>query len=217
MEMTSKNTVLEILGNDTGNVLKILESATPEQIAAGKGWYPLANRIATAEALRAGKPVDNLIWMLAALSPNTDWKKNVAAFEQMLDTGDTRHQTGENKDKARDIFEGDLDRLGGDKVNAFARAIQNPSGSTEACIDRHALSIHVGRPLGKNDLESKTLSGRSNSKNPELNAYRIVADVYARVAAMTEYTVHEVQAITWIVWRDMHDVERKIGTNRVLD
>ena len=217
MTMTSKNTVLEILGNDTGNVLKILESATPEQIDAGKNWYPLANRIAKSEALRAGKPADNLIWMLAALSPNTDWKKNVAAFEQMLDTGDTRHQTGVNKEKARDIYDGDLDRLGGDKVNAFARAIQNPSGSTEAVIDRHALSIHVGRPLGKNDLESKTLANRSKSKNPEMNAYKIVSDVYARVAEMTEFTVHEVQAITWVVWRDQNDVDRKIGTNRVLD
>ena len=213
----TRPTVMEILGNDTSNVLAVLESATPEQIAAGRGWYPLANRIAKSEALRAGKPVDNLIWMLAALSPNTDWKKNLAAFEQMLDTGDTRHQTGENKDKARDIYDGNLDRLGGDKVNAFARAIQNPTGSTEACIDRHALSIHVGRPLGKNDLEAKTLAGRSNSKNPELNAYRIVADVYARVAEMTEFTVHEVHAITWVVWRHLHEVERKIGSNRVLD
>lgn len=217
MQMTSKNTVMEILGNDTENVLKILESATPEQIKSGIDWYPLANRIATDAAEKENKPVNNLIWMLAALSPNTDWKKNLAAFHQMLETGDTRHQTGVNKDKAKDILGGQLNRLGGDKVNAFARAIENPTGSTEAVIDRHALSIHVGRPLGKNDLEAATLANRSKSKNPELNAYKIVADVYARVAEMTDFSVHEVQAITWVVWRDMHDVERKIGSNRVLD
>ena len=63
----TRPTVMEILGNDTSNVLAVLESATPEQIAAGRGWYPLANRIAKSEALRAGKPVDNLIWMLSLI------------------------------------------------------------------------------------------------------------------------------------------------------
>jgi hypothetical protein len=92
---------------------------------------------------------------------------------------------------AQRILDGEhtLDVLKGDKTRAFASAIADPAGSMIATIDRHAHDIAMGRV--HSDKERKI--GK--------RVFRTLSDAYVEVASMTDHSVAQVQAITWVSWR----------------
>ena len=191
----------EILTGSTSNIMRVLNSANNAQIDAGKEWYERANRLAKKLGEKHNIPVQNVVFAIAALSPIKDWGGNQLATIELVETGDTKNQTPDNVAKAKKCLAGDLGALRGQKVTRFAGAIMNPQGDSVACIDRHAFSIWMGAK--QTDVQQKVLARKG--------AYETIADSYEIAAKISGRPVHEVQAITWVVWRDMHDVERKIG------
>ena len=191
----------EIMTGSTQNIINSYERATEEQRMAGENWYFAALALAEDLADRHDLPVVNVAYAIAALSPVTDWITNQIAASEVCATGFTRYQSGANVDKANRCLAGELTKLRGPKVERFALAIVNPLGDTTACIDRHAFSIWMGTK--QTDVQQKVLARKG--------AYELVADAYAEAAKFLDVPVHIVQATTWVVWRDMHDVVRKIG------
>jgi len=193
--------ISEIMTGSTQNIIDCYESATEIQLMAGENWYFAALHLAEELADRHDLPVTNVAYAIAALSPVTDWITNQIAASEVCATGFTRFQSGVNIDKAKRCLAGELTALRGPKVERFALAIINPLGDTTACIDRHAFSIWMDSK--QTDVQQKVLARKG--------AYELVADAYAEAARILDVPVHTVQAVTWVVWRDLHDVVRKIG------
>lgn len=191
----------ELMTGSTQNIIDVYESATEAQQMAGENWYWMARHLAEELADQHNLPVENVAYAIAALSPVTDWITNQIAASEVCATGFTRFQSGANIDKANRCLAGELTALRGPKVERFADAIFNPVGNSTACIDRHAFSIWMGTK--QTDVQQKVLARKG--------AYEMVADAYAEAAAILDVPVHTVQAVTWVVWRDLHDVVRKIG------
>tara|TARA_R110000796_G_C14453762_1_gene423735 strand:+ start:282 stop:878 length:597 start_codon:yes stop_codon:yes gene_type:complete len=193
--------ISEIMTGSVTNIINTYERATEEQQCGGENWYWMARHLAESLADQHNLPVTNVAYAIAALSPVTDWITNQIAASEVCATGFTRFQSGANIDKANRCLAGELTKLRGPKVERFALAIVNPLGDTTACIDRHAFSIWMGSK--QTDIQQKVLARKG--------AYELVADAYAEAARILDVPVHTVQATTWIVWRDEHDVPRKIG------
>ena len=193
--------ITNIMTGNVQNIVNCYESATDAQQMAGENWYFAALALAEELADRHDLPVKNVAYAIAALSPVTDWITNQIAASEVCATGFTRFQSGANIDKANRCLAGELSALRGPKVERFALAIIDPLGNTTACIDRHAFSIWMGTK--QTDIQQKVLQRKG--------AYELVADAYAEASRILDVPVHIVQATTWVVWRDLHDVVRKIG------
>ena len=193
--------ITKIMTGSTQNIINCYESASEIQLLAGETWYHQA--LALAEELADKHDIShvNVAYAIAALSPQKDWITNQVAIIELCETGTTRFQSGVNIHKANRCLAGELSALRGPKVERFALAIINPLGDTTACIDRHAFSIWMGTK--QTDVQQKVLQRKG--------AYELVADAYAEAAKILDVPVHIVQATTWVVWRDLHDVVRKIG------
>jgi hypothetical protein len=83
--------------------------------------------------------------------------------------------------------------LGGPKVRAFFWNIYQPEADDAVTIDRHAVAVALGRPLG--DLErARALSTPRK--------YRTYAEAYQRAATGLGMPANTLQAITWVRWRN---------------
>jgi len=182
----------------TRNITAVFRSADAELIAEGVAWYADARLIADALAARHSLPVHVTAGVLAALSPLNSWGNNVNLAARMLASGGTLTSgyLKANLAKARRIIaEGNIDALGGLKVNNFYRSIIS-GGADGITIDRHAYC------LAFNDRSM-------TQKVPKLSAtrYAEIAERYRRASVILskEYGMPlspaVVQAVTWVVWR----------------
>jgi hypothetical protein len=188
-----------------GSILAVFFSANTFEIQEGEDWYARANLIAR----NIGRAYD-IDWyavagVIAALSPNNRWDRNVADTERLVkaycasgfDADAVKVCTfGNNKTKAIRILNGESPRdvLGGLKVQAFYGCIV---GDNDVCVDGHAYSIWIGERI-------------PTTKTPKISPklYHSIADDYRvatdQINAITgkQYLPSQVQAITWVVWRN---------------
>lgn len=170
------------------NILSVFLSASEASYREGMTWYDDTNALAREIA-------DGDVWkgagVIAAFSPVCPWHRNVALARNAFATGVATGHTTIFCGMAQRILDGEpaLSVLKGDKTRAFASAIADPAGSMIATIDRHAHDIAMGRV--HTDKERKI--GK--------RVFRTLSDAYVEVANMTEHSVAQVQAITWVSWR----------------
>lgn len=190
-----------------GNVLAVFFNATDLERINGEQWYLVANQAATVLADRYGTTASTAAGVIAALSPNNRWGKNLDNADALM----RAYQLGgidaanlvkvatynNNKIKALKILDSGepLDILGGLKVRAFYNCIL---GGDSVCIDGHAYAIWAGLYI-------------PTTKTPKitLKAYQLISADY-RLAAdkinlilNANYSAAAVQAITWLAWRRM--------------
>ena len=184
--------------------------ASAQEIQEGINWYRNANCIADSIANKTGLSIRKVAGVIAALSPQNRWERNCKDAEQLcllytVDGVDAARQHkvstfGKNKQKALDILqseEGEIEAiLNGRKVVAFFRCILDED---DVCIDGHAYSIWLGNRV-------------VTTKTPKISAklYDTIAWEYDRATLAinkimgTDYTASQIQAITWIVHRNLH-------------
>lgn len=191
-----------------GSILAIFFMASEAEKEEGRDWYPRANRISIRIANSYVLPhlSHTAAGVLAALSPNNKWDRNVRDAEALIkafyagaDPDTIKVSTfGKNKKKAVQILKGDhpLNVLGGLKVRAFYRCI---IGADAVCIDGHAYSIWTGQRIPT----TKTPSISEKLYNKIAGDYRLAATQISEITG-EQHTAAEVQAITWVVWRNMH-------------
>ena len=172
------------------NILSVYRAAEGWHVREGISWYPDARQIAL--DLASGN-VAMGAGVLAAFSPQTPWGRNVTIAHRAFADGFASGHTGTVCEKVNRILSGEnpLEVLGGDKTTNFCRNIIDPLGN-DVTIDRHAYGIAVGEPMGKRPL---TLINRKGG-------YEMFANLYRAAAQIAGIAVPQLQAITWLVWRE---------------
>jgi hypothetical protein len=173
------------------NILVVLGRAKPEHYREGIDWYQHAHTLARVLAGQHDISVEQAAGVLAALSPQLSWPRNVAYAEQFLATGDAP-VLGRSKRAAARIVAGELPLsvLQGPKVRAFFANIADPS-SDAVTVDRHAHDVAVGQRFGD---ARRSLLGRQGG-------YDLLAAAFRLAAAKVGLQPSAVQAIAWLAWR----------------
>lgn len=177
------------------NVLAAVEQATPAQYAEGMAWYQAAHTFAVGLAEEHGLTVEQAAGVIAALSPQLPWDRNLTYAELLVRTG-SAPTLGRSIRQANAILDGadPLDVLGGAKTRSFFANIFDPDGSHAVTIDRHALDVALGV---KGTDKSRKLIERKG-------AYELVADAYRNAAERIGVLPNQAQAIAWVAWRNDH-------------
>ena len=194
------------------NIIKIYKLATPEEKRDGIGWYANAYSDCNRIALDLSVPVHIVTGVVAALSPNNKWDRNVVNARELIQAfvnGDDMDSVKVStyhtmKKKAWSILEDMPDHegvvvlLNGQKIVSFYRNIM---GDDTCTVDGHAKNIYYGERHGLTD-------DRTNVGKKE---YKTISDAYVKAGKRVRVNgrslkAFEIQAITWVVWRRIHNI-----------
>ena len=212
------------------NIYKILATfhkANPDIIIDGIDWYERAKKTCKIIANDTGLNIRIVVGVVAALSPNNKWSKNIIDAQNLClsfinggNIDEVKVSTyGAMKRKALEVLElsneyplnatnrrkgNALDLrvvqvLNGQKITAFYECIM---GEDSCCIDGHAKNIYYGK--------------RYNLTDPKTNVtkkeFRVISEAYREATKVinkmhgTQYKAYHVQAITWTQWRIDHGI-----------
>ena len=190
------------------NIMKVYRKATVRDVQDGVEWYARALREAKRISKAFGLPVPTVVGVMAALSPNNRWERNkvdaynmCSAYHEGLGMDSFKVSTYNSmKAKAWSILtdslrddDSILTRLNGQKIRSF---YSNIMGLNEVTIDGHALNIARGYREGLT----------SDKTNIGVKQYRELQEAYVRAAKRAGVKPHEMQAITWTVWKRVHNI-----------
>lgn len=174
------------------NIISVWRQASGAQMQAGRSWYQNAHDMAD---MLADGDTEIGAGLLAALSPQTPWWLNVELASDAYETGKPTRHLGDALSKATRILAGippeDVLPMSR-KTGHFYRCILDPSDPEAVCIDRHAHDLAVGTVYGSAD-RGLGAHGR----------YALIAHCYREAAQRLGELPMTVQAVTWVVWRDM--------------
>tara|TARA_R100001509_G_scaffold2170_1_gene1811 strand:+ start:1176 stop:1793 length:618 start_codon:yes stop_codon:yes gene_type:complete len=190
------------------NITRVYRDADKTQHAEGLLWYSDAQKAAHDIAIKYGIAVYIVVAVIAALSPNNKWSRNVRNADALIGAfirGDgidsvkvsTYHAM---KRKAWDIlvarpdYDGAKAMLKGQKITSFFCDIM---GEFNVTIDGHARNIAYGERVGLTDDRS----------NIGVREYRALQAAYEAAAERLGLMPYQLQAITWRVWRDRHGIK----------
>lgn len=159
-------------------------------------WYKEARDFSLYLSAMNGLPLEVTTGVIAALSPVKSWEENKKLAEQFLKTGNCGH-LGAMKAKARMIVELEqptreniVKILRGRKISAF---FLNILGDKQVVtIDRHALSIALGRRCKDSDYQGLTDK-----------QYNFFVWSYQLAAQKLNISPARVQSSTWVIWRKL--------------
>lgn len=183
----------------TRNITSVYRAASLDQIADGIEWYDRAHRLAVELAATHDNDVSRAAGVIAALSPVTNWERNVEMARIVYATGGIiggpgGMTTSANADRANLVYSGaDWREVFGQnalKIRNFAQVIADPQDPFAVCVDRHASDVAFNVVSGK---EAKALTPKG---------YTELADAYRRAARILTVSPAQVQAVTWVRWRE---------------
>ena len=189
------------------NIISVYRDADETQHAEGLLWYDNAQKAAYFIALKYDVAVYIVAAVIAALSPNNKWSRNVTNADALIGafiSGDGLLSVKVStynamKQKAWDIlvarpdYDGAKRMLKGQKITSFFCDIM---GEFNVTIDGHARNIAYGERVGLTD-------DRTNIGKKE---YRALQAAYEEAARRVGLMPYQLQAITWRVWRDRHGI-----------
>jgi len=194
------------------NIIAMRLKATPHDIRHGVEWYATAQRNCLDIAESHDMPLRVVVGVVAALSPNNKWSRNIANANDLIGAfmnGDAMESVKVStyntmKLKAWCILEAMPSEhdtikamLNGQKIVAFYECIMDQDS---CCIDGHARNIAYNERIGLTD-------DRTNIGKRE---YRELVKAYIEAARRCSVVdngkrrrmkPYELQAITWTVWR----------------
>ena len=190
------------------NITSVYRDADEDQHAEGLLWYSQAKREAYHIAMKHDVPVYITVAVIAALSPNNKWARNLVNADALIGAfvnGDgllsvkvsTYHAM---KRKAWDIlaarpsYNDAKAMLKGQKITSFFCDIM---GEFNVTIDGHARNIAYGERVGLTD----------DRTNIGVREYRALQAAYEEAARRVGLMPYQLQAITWRVWRDRHGIK----------
>lgn len=138
--------------------------------------------------------------ILSALSPLKTWNQNkTIAKAFILDNIRAKLHTSTQLNKAITILsltnpteQEILTILNGDKTKSFFINIYKPYDIEHVTIDRHALSIALGKKLSNTEFIHTTN-----------NQYTFFAQCYKDLAKELNILPSTLQAVTWVKWREL--------------
>jgi len=189
------------------NITSVYRDADETQHAEGLLWYSDAQKAAHNIAVKYDIAVYIAVAVIAALSPNNKWSRNVTNAATLIDAFlrgdgiDSVKVSTYNKMKAKawDIlaarpdYDGAKRMLKGQKITSFFMDIM---GEFNVTIDGHARNIAYGERVGLTD----------DRTNIGVREYRALQAAYEEAARRVGLMPYQLQAITWRVWRDRHGI-----------
>jgi hypothetical protein len=185
------------------NILSTYGMATDAERNAGLRWYEHAHKLAASLAHRYGYTVETACAVFAVISPRVSWDRNVEVATLALSTGHLPPGfiLPDNQVKVNRLLAGDPPALvvKGQKVKNFYQNILSSGKNDGATIDVHAAHIALGVIL--DDKERDLLLKRK--VDDQRNGYDYIADAYREAAYRLGLFVSWVQAVAWVVWREL--------------
>jgi len=189
------------------NIKTIYELSTPDERKHGFTWYKIANTECLKIARKFDMPLYIVVGVVAALSPNNKWERNITNGHDLIQAfinGDHMESVkvstyNKMKEKAWCILEtmplygATKTLLNGQKIVCF---FENIMGEDTCTIDGHARNIYYGERIGLTN--DKTNIGKKE--------YLFLQDEYRKVASEYGMKAYEMQAITWVAWRRLHNI-----------
>lgn len=221
------------LDHGLANLIYFFLSATEAERQEGIKWYASTFFETVELAKLYHLPVDQVIDVIAALSPQLRWSENIYSAEvviryflagsfvpsyteylsgakkllelsQGINLPIDANVTGINKLKALWLLQGQKWALHGPKVEAFADNIHRFEDSNRVTVDSHAISAWFG-----------CVVPQSVTVTPSFMA--IIEADYRKLAALFGVSPLEGQAIVWIVKRRMSGADIRKGQDKKLD
>ena len=194
------------------NIVKIYRLSTPEEKKNGVVWYAKALSDCTRISIDLDVPCHVVTGVISALSPNNKWDRNIINARDLIvaflngDGIDSVKVSTYNamKIKAWSILEkmpdhnGVIKILNGQKITSFYRNIM---GDDTCTVDGHAKNIYYGERYGL--TSDKTNVGKKE--------YTTISNAYVQAGKKVRLNgralkAFEIQAITWVTWRRIHNI-----------
>ena len=189
----------------------------------GLEWYYEANLICKSSAVSYGINFYKVVGLTAALSPLSNWNRNLELLIMVLNCN---YNNGnllelpylklglrkcalilELKDDDNKLIEKIKSILSGEKIKSFFDNISNPEKSNSITLDRHALSIALGIKLDKKDFKNNKMTRAQ---------YNFFSDCYKKCANELGINPLALQAQTWVFWREKGQIFQK-NLNNILN
>jgi hypothetical protein len=193
---------------------------SPSQVESGATWYERANDECHRLWQSHNISLRDAAGVIAALSPNNAWDRNVADAHALCAAyfaGDGASDARQvkvctfngNKEKAIQILDGadPMDVLGGLKVRAFFQCILGDERAV--CVDGHAFSIWSGERVATSATPSISAKLYGAIAADYITATDLINSIHG-----TNYTPAQVQAITWVVHRDLYKGRRNVKQSK---
>ena len=193
--------------------------ATSQEVQLGCDWYRSALNIAgriQAKYHTTERPltVELVAGIIAALSPNNRWERNIIDAEALIKVWAAGGSDADilavkcctypvMRQKALDILKGSdiVKTLNGPKIIEFFNCITNPM-LNDLCIDGHAYSIWLGQRVVMKDVPNiKAKKLRSQIKTDYVDACTFINEELNE-----SFTPADIQAITWVTHKRIHNV-----------
>lgn len=183
------------------NVLYAWATATPDDFEEGMCWYGKAYYQCETIAQACGFQTEQIVALMAILSPGMVWDENESAPERVVDlylrgipatdwTGFSTYP--HNLLKCERILQGDFTALGGRKVRSFYNNILGHNDCVT--IDRWAIRVALDdHKIGKDLIVP---SGEA--------VYQMLSNAYFEAAHLLGQDVTDVQAVTWCRFRNKY-------------
>ena len=210
----SKTVTYSQLSHNAREIVAKFTLATSQEVQLGCDWYPSALKIASRIANKYGLRTEVVAGVIAALSPNNRWERNIVDAEAIIKcwaAGGTRTDIlnvkvctyGKMKAKAVDILTRDIpivEILNGKKIIEFFNCITNPA-LNDVCIDGHAYSVWFGQRLTMKEVPAIGKKLRHQIKTDYCDATAFINEELD-----TAYTPADIQAITWVTHKRIYNV-----------
>ena len=202
------------LSHNAREIVAKFTLATSQEVQLGCDWYPSALDIANRIGVKYDLSAETVAGVIASLSPNNKWERNIVDAENIIKcwaAGGTRTDMlnvkvctyGKMKAKAVDILTRDIpivEILNGKKIIEFFNCITNPL-LNDVCIDGHAYSVWFGQRLTMKEVPAIGKKLRSQIKTDYRDATSFINEELD-----TTYTAADIQAITWVTHKRIHNV-----------
>lgn len=187
--------------------------ATSQEVQLGCDWYRSALNISGRIASKYHLKVETVAGVIAALSPNNRWERNIIDAEAMIkcwSAGGTDDDIlavkvctyTKMQEKALNILKGSdiVTTLNGPKIIEFFNCITNPL-LNDVCIDGHAYSVWFGQRLTMKQVPNIGKKLRQQIKTDYVDACTFINEELNE-----SYTPADIQAITWVTHKRIYGV-----------
>jgi hypothetical protein len=188
------------------NIAAVFQQSTEDEKQRGSDWYPLAHGIVVEWADTFGRSIANVACVVAALSPQVEWSRNLIIADDVLhghkpSIGSYIRSNLVKAERIRDDNATDTAEYfaQGCKVRSFAA---NLAGNFDVVtVDTHAGQIAANDPT-------------ANVRVDTWKRYEPVASAYVDAADRLHVLPSTLQAVTWLTWKRLYPPQRKRDVRR---
>jgi len=168
---------------------ELLEKSTPRQYAYGFYWYREANKVAELFSMEFQLPINKVIGVMAALSPNNKWERNIIDTRLFLESPSLETKVctfkGQRLKALKILLAHDSTEiesiLHGRKTISFFNNILNYQSNRVVTVDLWMFRI------------AELPTSKAN--------YEMISKAVKNVAVKNNLLPHQLQAIVWSVVR----------------